>query len=62
MQLRMAQLIPPGFLWPKYLIFSDQFQDVVDQYTERADIRYNYSDRGEICTTTIKVSIYLKDA
>ncbi|EON66808.1 hypothetical protein W97_06210 [Coniosporium apollinis CBS 100218] len=54
MQLRLAQLIPPGFLWPKYLIFSDQFQDVVDQYTERADIRYKYSYRGEICTTTIK--------
>ncbi|ORY19541.1 hypothetical protein BCR34DRAFT_133713 [Clohesyomyces aquaticus] len=55
-ELRVAQLIPPGYLHPDFQVTTTRFDAVLDQYTERTPVYINItgSECKGSCTGKVK--------
>lgn len=54
MQLRMAQILTPGYLYGSGFVFSGSFSQLYTAFGTGAPIKFSYPECGDSCTTTLK--------
>ncbi|KAF2466118.1 uncharacterized protein BDR25DRAFT_237763 [Lindgomyces ingoldianus] len=59
-ELKVAQIIPPGYLYPNLTFTSASYDAVYDQYVERSPVYINHSSSTCRCLCTGKVKVRLE--
>ncbi|ERF74873.1 hypothetical protein EPUS_03257 [Endocarpon pusillum Z07020] len=54
MELRMAQILPPGYLYGSGFVFSGSFSQLYTAFGRGAPIPFSYTGCGDSCTTTLQ--------
>ena len=54
MELRMAQILPPGYLYGSGFVFSGSFSQLYTAFGTGDPIPFSYPECGDSCITTIK--------
>jgi hypothetical protein len=58
LKLALAKLIPPGFYFGNGSLYSDEFQNVLDQYTSDQPLVPASNQCRDMCMTKIKVMFF----
>jgi hypothetical protein len=54
LNLRMAQILPPGYLYGSGFLFSGSFAQLYTEYDARDAIPFSHPECGDNCTTILK--------